>query len=293
MSMLHNKCILCEYDKLKKLPRYYEMHSLVKCTHCGLVFAQKIPTEHELNEYYAEYSYTKEAYLSPITIKSYNLLLDEFEPYRKTNRILDVGCGRGWFLIEAKKRGWEVYGTEFSESAMHLCESQGITMKKGALNANSFSLEMFDVITSFEVIEHINNPNQEINHIQGFLRKGGLFYCTTPNYNSILRYYLKEKYDVITYPEHLTYYTKRTLKRLMIKNGFRVNKIATTGISITRLKNSKSKGSEGVAAKESSDEKLREKIDKKRYLNYLKFTANSLLTLLGIGMSLKGMFVKK
>jgi 2-polyprenyl-3-methyl-5-hydroxy-6-metoxy-1,4-benzoquinol methylase len=253
---------------------------------------EKIPSLEELSKHYSSYSYSSEGYLSPLTINSYNILLDEFEKYRKTNRLLDVGCGRGWFLEEARKRGWEVYGTEYSDVAVELCEKKGINMKKGQLNPDSFDLKEFDVITSFEVIEHINNPNEELNNIQTLLRKGGLFYCTTPNFNSLLRYYLKAEYNVIGYPEHLSYYTKRTLINAAKRHHLKKIKFLSTGISITRIKTSKKTSTEKLISKESSDEKLRESINKKWYLGVAKNVINSALTLSKTGMSLKGYFVK-
>jgi 2-polyprenyl-3-methyl-5-hydroxy-6-metoxy-1,4-benzoquinol methylase len=253
---------------------------------------EKIPSLEELSKHYSSYSYSSEGYLSPLTINSYNILLDEFEKYRKTNRLLDVGCGRGWFLEEARKRGWEVYGTEYSDVAVELCEKKGINMKKGQLNPDSFDLKEFDVITSFEVIEHINNPNEELNNIQTLLRKGGLFYCTTPNFNSLLRYYLKAEYNVIGYPEHLSYYTKRTLINSAKRHHLKKIKFLSTGISITRIKTSKKTSTEKLISKESSDEKLRENINKKWYLGLAKNVINSALTLSKTGMSLKGYFVK-
>jgi len=289
----HKHCLICSSDKIKKLQGYYNKHGLVKCKSCGLVFMENIPTIDELDKHYSKYSYSSDGYLSPLTIQSYNLLLDEFEPYRKTNKILDVGCGRGWFLQEAKKRGWNVYGTEYSEEAIKICKSNGLEMNVGKLESNTFSNEEFDIITSFEVIEHINNPLEETSYIFNFLRKGGLFYLTTPNFNCYLRFYLKEDYNIIGYPEHLTYYTKRTLKKLLSQQGFKAVKILTTGISITRLKTSKKKNSEKLISKESSDEKLRQQIAGKWYLESIKIIANKLLTKFGIGLSLKGYFIKK
>lgn len=289
---IHSNCLICNSKELKPLKGYYDKHSLVKCKKCSFVFIEKIPSLEELNKHYSSYSYSSEGYLSPLTINSYNTLLDEFEKYRKTNRLLDVGCGRGWFLEEARKRGWEVYGTEYSDVAVELCEKKGINMKKGQLNPDSFALKEFDVITSFEVIEHINNPNEELNNIQTLLRKGGLFYCTTPNFNSLLRYYLKAEYNVIGYPEHLSYYTKRTLINVAERHHLKKIKFLSTGISITRIKTSKKTSTEKLISKESSDEKLRENINKKWYLGVAKNVINSALTLSKTGMSLKGYFVK-
>ena len=288
----HNECLICTSEKLNKMGRYYQKHNLVKCKSCGFIFIETIPTLKELNDHYSQYSYSSSGYLSPLTVKSYNSLLDDFEIFRKTNKILDVGCGRGSFLQEAKKRGWKVFGTEYSKEAVKICESKGLDMVEGALQPNTFGAEEFDIITSFEVIEHVNNPIEEIGYINKFLRQGGLFYCTTPNFNSYLRFYLKENYNIISYPDHLSFYTKRTLNKLLTDSGFTKSKILTTGISITRLKTSKKISSEKTISKESSDEKLRQKISKKWYLIILKDFANYALSTFGIGMTLKGYFIK-
>ena len=253
---------------------------------------EKIPSLDELENHYKSYSYETERYISPITLQSYNSLLDEFEKYRKTNKILDVGCGRGSFLLEARKRGWEIFGTEYSKSAVNLCEQSGITMKSGQLNPEEFMTKDFDVITSFEVIEHINNPNEELRNIYSLLRSGGLFYCTTPNFNSMLRYYLKTDYNIIVYPEHLSYYDKKSLNKIAKRNGLRPIKFQSTGISITRFKTSKKISNEKFISKESADEKLREKIVSKWYLGIAKKIINQFLTFTNLGMTLKGYYLK-
>lgn len=289
----HKNCLICSSHKLKQLPGYYEKHGLVKCRACGFVFIERIPTIDELNLFYSKYSYDSDSHLSPMTRESYNLLLDEFEQFRSKNKILDVGCGRGWFLIEAKKRGWEVYGTEFSEKAIEVCEAAGLKMKNGKLQKSTFSPEEFDIVTSFEVIEHINNPTEEISYIHEFLRTGGLFYCTTPNFNAYLRYYLKENYNnVIVYPEHLSYYSRSTLKRLMRIYGFNSKRVLTTGVSISSIKISQRPGSEKPTSADSADEKLRTKINSRWYLRALKKIVNSTLTIFGLGITLKGYFIK-
>lgn len=290
MKIEHKNCLVCGSKELVPLEKYFAAH-LVKCNSCRFVFSRKIPTEQELIEYYNGYG--RNDYLSPITIKRYNELLDEMEKFRKTNRILDVGCGIGYFLEEAKKRNWEVYGTEYTDKAIEICESKGIKMHQGKLDTSNYDPEFFDIITSFEVLEHINNPIEEANNFNIVLRKGGLVYLTTPNFNSLLRYRLKERYDVITYPEHLSYYTPKTLNRLFKKHGFKKLKIQTTGISLTRLKTSQGKTSQAFISESSDDENLRKQIEEKRYLQLAKKTVNSTLTLLGVGDSLKGWFIKK
>lgn len=286
----HSHCLICSSPNLKVLPNFQKAN-LCKCGSCGFVFAQCIPTEQELIEYYDGYG--RNDYLSPVTIKRYHELLDKMEPYRKTNKLLDVGCGIGYFLEVAKERGWEVYGTEYTDKAIEICTGKGIEMHQGKLDPDNYAPESFDVITSFEVIEHINNPVEEIENFKTLLRKGGIVYLTTPNFNSLLRHRLGERYDVITYPEHLSYYTPKTLKKLFCSHGFRKHRIQTTGISFTRLKTSKGETSQAFISATSDDEHLRTKIEEKAYLQLAKKIVNGTLTLFGVGDSLKGWFVKR
>lgn len=286
----HKKCLICNSVRLKTLEGYSKQH-LVECENCKFVFAKKIPTEKELTEYYEGYG--RNDYLSPVTIKRYEEVLDKMEPFRRNNKILDVGAGIGYFLEIAKKRGWHVYGTEYTDEAVKICRDKGINMQQGKLDSSNYDKGSFDVITSFEVLEHINNPVEEINNFHSLLRQGGLVYITTPNFNSVLRYKLKSEYNVITYPEHLSYYTPKTLEKLFKESGFKKKKIETTGISLTRLRNSRGKTQQENISEYSDDEILRNKIENKKYLKTSKNMINKLLTTFGIGDNLKGWFVKK
>lgn len=285
----HKNCIICGSGSIEKMINY-EKHHLIKCQSCRFVFCEPIPTAIELEKHYENYG--RNDYLSPLTIKRYNELLDKFEKFKKNGKILDVGCGIGYFLDVAKKRGWEVYGTEYTDEAINICKNKGINMKEGKLNPGNYNLEEFDIITSFEVLEHINNPIEEISNFNQLLRKGGLVYLTTPNFNSFSRYYLKSNYNVITYPEHLSYYTPKTLKYLFKKLKFKVLKIETTGVSVTRIKTSKGLSNQAFISEKSDDEVLRNKIEKNFILKVFKTIVNFILSLLGKGNSLKGWFIK-
>jgi 2-polyprenyl-3-methyl-5-hydroxy-6-metoxy-1,4-benzoquinol methylase len=286
----HTECFVSGSKKLKPL-KGYEKHYLVKSSPLGFVFCSRIPTQEELIKHYEGYS--RNNYLSPVTIKRYYELLDEFEKYRKTGKILDVGCGTGLFLAEALKRGWEVYGTEFTDKAIEICTKKNIRMHQGKLDPAWFPDETFDIITSFEVLEHINNPVEEVRNINKILRTGGLFYFTTPNFNAVERFFLKSNYNVIGYPEHLAYYTKHTVNYLLSGNGFKKKKLRTTGISLTRIRTSMNKNSkEDYVGKTSTDEKLRVSLEKNKLSQFVKQSVNGLLNQLSIGSSMKGWYEK-
>lgn len=291
--MHHTKCLLTQAEDIYPLSGY-ENNYLVKSRSSGFVFCSKIPSEEEILEYYSNYpiGYGMD---SGITRNRINEALDEFENYRATNKMLDVGCGPGLFLIEAKKRGWEVYGTEYTEKQVAYLKEKEIVAIKGKLTNQSFKSETFDVIISSEVIEHINNPIEEMQQFYRLLRKGGLVYITTPNFNALERFLLRGNYSLIEYPEHLCYYTPSTLHLLLALSGFKKVRIRTSGISIAQIKRSlsrkkKMKQLSGVV-RVASDETLRAALES-GYKRHIKYVLNEILNFLGIGNSLKAWYVK-
>lgn len=284
MENFHDNCLFCHSPDIPSVGMEYEHAYLVKCSSCGLVFGKRIPSLEELQTHYAQYP--RNNFISPITIKRYEELLGRFEPFRKLNRILDVGCGDGYFLAVAKRLGWEVFGTEFTAEAAKVCREKGIQIHQGDLQ--TFSAEQFDVITSFEVLEHINNGTAHVKKINSLLRNGGLFYFTTPNFNSLSRKRLGGKWNIIEYPEHLTYYTIRTISKLLAKEGFSRKSVRTSGFSVQRYK--LSVGS--AERKGNSEEDLRNAIEEKPLLRLLKKILNGILNLTRSGDTLKGFFLK-
>lgn len=285
---MENKiCILCSGNRLTELPRY-KRANLVKCNECGFVFSKYIPTLNELTSYYT--NYPRGGDLSPITIKRYNELLDIFESFRQSNKLLDYGCSNGQFLEIAAKRGWEIFGLEFAGECFDNCAKKGIKIYLLDNLPEHLFLNEFDIVTSFEVIEHINNPNDKLNIINKILRKEGLFYFTTPNFNSLSRKILKEKWNVIGFPEHLSYYTPQTIHQLLAKNGFRKKNLFTSGISLSRFKQSLNPS--GNPPGFNSDETLREKTETKFIYSIAKKLINYLLNLFKAGDSIKGFYIK-
>lgn len=282
------RCPTCSSSKVNELTQYQE-DFLAQCQNCTFVFSWKIPTTEELTKHYN--SYNRHRYYSPITIKRYHTLLDQFEAYRKTNNILDIGCGGGVFLLEAKKRGWNVYGTEYTMEGVKFCAQKGIHMHQG-LNPSNYGHpeNFFDVVTSLEVIEHMPSAKDEVASYYQLLRPGGIVYLTTPNFDSISRRLAKEKWNILEYPEHLCYYTRKTLSFLFQSAGFKRIDFSTTGISFDRLK--RNVGPINFSNDKKNDEKLRVLAEEKPLFRLAKKITNSLLTLTSKGDTLKAIFMK-
>lgn len=284
-------CPVCNSSDLKELKGFSKVY-LAKCQQCSFVFSRKKPSTEELAAYYDQYFYGDNNYSSPITRKRFEELLDTFEPYRKNNRLLDVGCGSGDFLMAARDRGWDCTGTEFSPKAVEICQKKGLNVVQGNLKSFAGKFNEFDVITSFEVVEHINTPQEEIKYINKNLRSGGLFYLTTPNFNSLIRMFLGNRYDAIVFPEHLSYFTPRTLQFLMKNTGFQKIRLITTGFSFSRFRNAMFSRKENPFTPVSTDEKFRIAMESGVVFRGLKSFIDWLFSISGTGLSMKAWFHK-
>jgi SAM-dependent methyltransferase len=307
VGVVYSNCIVCGGPELLSLERYHAAH-LVRCGTCDLVFSGRRPDDAELAEHYRDYGLAW--FDSEITRQRYRELLDSLEPYRKTNRILDMGCGAGYFLDEAAKRGWEAYGSEFGELPLELSRGRGFTVVPAPLTPASFPADHFDVITSFEVVEHVRDPRAEAETLARLLRPGGLFYCTTPNFDALTRRLLGPRWRVIEYPEHLIYFTAQTLTSWLTGFGFVQPQVASTGLSpdeILRVakqrRGSPDAGAEPAVASADPatdanadepggfDQRLRRLLDGQPALERSKAGINQALTRFGAGDTLKGRFV--
>jgi 2-polyprenyl-3-methyl-5-hydroxy-6-metoxy-1,4-benzoquinol methylase len=281
-------CPVCGGRRLVPLRAFRRAH-LARCRQCGLVFADRRPSDAELAAHYGGYS--RADYDSPITRRRYRELLAGFEPYRRTGRILDVGCGIGFFLEEARDGGWEAHGTEYERRAVEIVRAKGLSCAQAPIGPDAFEPGSFDVVTAFEVVEHVGDPRAEAAAIAAALRPGGLLYLTTPNFGSLSRRLLRGRWSVVSYPEHLSYFTPSTLAAWLARAGFVPVRVTTTGVSLARLRRGlPSPAGSGAGAAQRSDEGLREQIEGSRALRTAKRAVEAALGATRTGDTIKGRF---
>jgi 2-polyprenyl-3-methyl-5-hydroxy-6-metoxy-1,4-benzoquinol methylase len=259
--------------------------TLRQCQDCQTVFLQDWKTEFipALYDYYsARISLDKSELYNPINKLRYEKLLALFKALVKNNRILDVGCGQGHLVDVAMQNKWEVLGIDLSESAVAICEKFDLPVKKIDFFNPILKPESFDVVTMFEVIEHVSNPAKFIYRAEQLLKPSGLLYLTTPNFNSLEKRILGAEWHVI-HREHLTYFEPYTLKNLITNNSnLQITSINTRNISTDAIRrlmfiSTKKKHSAAKAPV------LREKIESSILLKLLKSSINTLLNLSGSG----------
>ncbi len=285
MTQYFSHCLLC--NKTDFTPVYPNTHpDLVQCIGCKFVFFKRIPTTEELINNYN--NYPRHDAISPLTIKRYHELLGQFEKYRKTNNVIDVGCGNGHLLAEAKKLNWNSYGTEFTDNAVEICQKKGISMQQGVLNLSKYDPSSFDCLFFIEVIEHINNPAEELEKFRTLLRNGGVLYITTPNFSSFSSKYLKDNWTCVEYPEHLSYYTPSTLDKTLTKAGFKKESLITSGLSITSFK-PKAKIQGSIS---ENNESVRQMTETNFIFSTVKKAINFSLNLTNMGDTIKAVYTK-
>jgi len=246
-----------------------------------------MPSPDELDAHYSQYPYLSEC--PDLTLHRYRQILASFEEYRKNNNLLEIGCGAGYFLEEAKKLQWNVSGTEKGEQIIKKLTERGLLIHNNLFDSSSFANGSYDVIVMIEVIEHLTNPLDFIQRINELLRPGGVLYLTTPNFNCIERKVLKDKYRIISYPEHLWYFTPKSTHRILSENNFSKKFIKTHGLSISELKRKKN---ESTNQNCGFDQNLRLKAERNKTSRFLIDFVNFFLNIFKHGNTIKAFYLK-
>ena len=262
-------------------------HDVRRCAACGLAFLWPPPSDATLEALYGSYYRADNVALHPITAARYHEILQRLEADRGPGRLLDVGCGAGQFLEVARARGWDAEGTEISSSAAPFLEERGATVHRGELPDIALD-PTYDAVTLFEVIEHFRRPQAYLEAARRLLRPGGWLYLTTPNFDGLSRRLLGERWRVMA-PEHLAYYSPRTLRRALARAGFVDVGVRSKNLDVVDLSHKLFSKSGPPAGHSNIVEttSLREKMEGRAGLSWAKAIANRVLAVSGTGDTLE------
>lgn len=200
---------------------------IVRCMTCGLVFA--VPEVHvkEITQDYvdmADPEYLKE---EKGRRSQARIVLKKIQKFKRTGSLLDIGCGPGFFLDEAKRQGWEVQGADLSKWSKDYAKANfGIDVFQGFLSDAHFEDRTFDVIVMNDVIEHLEDPKTVLKEIRRILKNDGVIYVSTPDIKSFLSRLLRAKWWGIN-KYHLFYFSKKTIEKLFDEVGFKPMKYSS------------------------------------------------------------------
>ena len=142
-----------------------------------------------------------------------------------SGKILDVGCGLGFFLSAINSQ-WEKYGVEISEFASDYARQHfpDINIFTGELGQAKYEDNFFDVVYCFSVLEHANNPNEIMSKIYRVIKPGSLLIVSVPNIESFCARRFKSNYRLLGVP-HIVLWSRATLTTLLEQNGFKPFKV--------------------------------------------------------------------
>jgi len=143
-------------------------------------------------------------------------------------RLLDVGCHIGVFLEIAREQGWEVWGVEPSSWAAKQARDRGLEVSIGTLKEAQFPSNFFDVVTMWDVIEHLTDPLGSLEEVNRILVPGGIICIHTINIESPFARLMGPRWPWLM-EMHLYYFSPQTLSQMLEKAGFRLVQTFTQG----------------------------------------------------------------
>jgi 2-polyprenyl-3-methyl-5-hydroxy-6-metoxy-1,4-benzoquinol methylase len=204
----------------------------VRCGFCATLYHADEPDWEHLAQIYQDDYHQKRGHSGDETIETSKQLtmlanlriLKQFNP--PGPKLLDVGCSTGAGLESAARNGWDVTGVEFSKPAAELARQRpGVkAVHDGPLQDTPIAEESFDVITLFDVIEHIDTPRDTLSHIYRLLRPGGLLMMVTPDGASISTRLMKSRSPHL-FVEHVVLFSRKGMRFALQSAGFQVLRI--------------------------------------------------------------------
>lgn len=220
-------CPVCLSEGPAPIVREVNGYTLRHCSLCDLVYADPMRSPGpEWYETHTEYFKTLLLGLDFLGWNHRQFLRDL--PHRG-GRLLDIGCGSGRFLAHAAIRGYAVTGCDFNPVAVQIARTRyGLTDVHCASVAElrrRMPERRFDVITAFEVLEHMDDPAGLLTAIAGWLESGGVVALSVPYRDRWPRFGVNSAWDLP--PHHLTWWSERAIEEALRRVGLQVQTIRT------------------------------------------------------------------
>jgi len=159
---------------------------IYKCLNCNFIFKDINSLQLNLSDYYKNLESDYYDELSAENRKrEHSLMIDLITKHYKNGRVLDIGCGVGTFL--GRLTGvWEKWGIEPAESTLSILEDKDIRGFSKEFMEVELPENYFNVVTMFDVMEHLTDPIKNLEKIKTILAKDGIVIISTPNVESLM-----------------------------------------------------------------------------------------------------------
>ena len=209
---------------------------IVRCRACGLTYVNPRLPVGDLVQLYSDQVISPAAYYvrtEQQDERSFAARVALIERWRKPGRLLDLGCGPGTFSVAARARGWTTVGLDINTTSIAHCRKRGLDVIAGAFPHPDLVGQTFDVVAMNDFLEHLADPAGALRTVRSLLAPGGLVFISTPDVGSTMARLTRGRWLHLKPNEHLVYFDRRTITKLLEQTGFRVTHVQSIG----RLRN--------------------------------------------------------
>lgn len=216
-------------------------HHLYRCGVCKMLSLHPVPqtteeiygddyfTGAEAGHGYVNYDEDKEPMRE--VFKDY---MERIEKYtRGKGLLLDVGAATGFFMSIAEGVGWKTQGVEISRYATMLAQKKNLDVIHGTMANIDVSEPLFDVVTMWDVLEHMKDPITDLQRARSVLKQDGLLVLNTPDSGSLYAKLLGKRWHLIVPPEHIHYFNDESVSKVLNACGFETVCITRIGKKFT------------------------------------------------------------
>ncbi len=230
LSETNGACPICRASRRQTVVTQNGL-AVARCLNCGQRFVWPVPSDSVLAAIYdrgyyrgghGSVGFSDYAALLPARRRMFTRHLDRIERLVRPGRVLDVGCATGDFLVVARERGWDPVGVDPSP-AREQALAAGVRIVGRTIDDADVAPHSLDVITFWDVLEHLPDPVASLRRARQLLAPGGLVAATVPNAGSaVARLSGRRWFGYKTAGEHLQFFSAATVSRCFEMAGFRV-----------------------------------------------------------------------
>ncbi len=218
-------CALCHGSRHKTF-LIAKQRTVIECAECGLRALSPMPSldemvsvnEETVHPFFNACLEDEDSYRRYFAPK-----LDDLQRYEPSGRLLDVGCGAGFFLDAARARGFAVQGVDLSPvPASYATEQLGLDVTVGSLYGYESIGDAFDAVTIFQTIEHDPDPAALCAQLFRLLKPGGALMVTTPAADGFVARVMGKRWFGYRNVEHVSFFSRASLRHALEAAGFEI-----------------------------------------------------------------------
>jgi len=223
----HRSCPVCGATDSREIFKK-SGGTYVACNKCEMIFLNPVFKDDELVRYY-QLNNSNQALAHNSETEFYRRIytsgLDLICKYKSSGNLLDIGCSSGFFLDIAANK-FSPHGIELNKAEVAIARAKGHPVWDQPIDMVDFEgNDKFDVISLWDVFEHIKDGKSYLQKLKGKLKSDGVIFLQIPSADSLAARIMRDKCNMFDGLEHVNLYSYRTITALALASGYKVQGI--------------------------------------------------------------------